>query len=404
MSAKQPAIALLGSVVSESLCQANPACHPAGNMFQLRLIQALRQATGCAPAVFSVQPVGAFPKTRQIWVAAGSADLGAGVTCQFIPFLNLVFVKQASIALANLLYLLRWLWHHRSQSRCVLVYNVYPPMAAPVLAATRLLGGKAVAVVLDLPHNLSFDFRGLRGLLQRLDFALEGRSLRLFSGIVGLTRYIGEDFAPRRPSIVMEAGVDPAGANQNAQLEAPIGEAGERICLFSGTLNQLNGVELLIEAFSLIPQANYRLWIFGRGPLEPVVKQAAAQDARIIYGGFVTHSEVQRHQQGASVLLNIRPSQDVVNRYTFPSKLVEYMLSGRPVITTLLPGIPDEYYPFLFVLRDESPASLARLLQEVLSKPPAALDQLGQKAQAFVLESKDWRHQGKRIYEFISSL
>ena len=39
--------------------------------------------------------------------------------------------------------------------------------------------------------------------------------------------------------------------------------------------------------------------------------------------------------------------------YSFPSKNIEYMVSGTPVITTRLAGIPDDYYPYVFVFEEE---------------------------------------------------
>ena len=177
MSDAQPAIAFLGSVLPEDMCNSSPACNVAGNKFQFQLVRALRQACDSTPAVFSVRPIGVFPKSREVWVRSGWADLGDGIHSRLIPFVNVLFLKQLTMGLANLLFLAVWLWRQRGRRCYVLIYNVYPPMSLPVLLATWLLSGKAIAVVLDFPHNLSFDFSGLRGLLQRLDVFVEAQCL-----------------------------------------------------------------------------------------------------------------------------------------------------------------------------------------------------------------------------------
>lgn len=395
-------MAFLGSVLPEDMCNSSPACNVAGNKFQFQFIRALRQAYDSMPTVFSVRPIGVFPNSSEIWVRASGADLGDGIHCQQIPFVNIRFLKQLTIGLANLLFLGVWLWRHRRRRCYVFTYNVYSPISLPVLLATWVLGGKAIAVVLDFPHNISFDFSGLRGLLQRTEVFLEAQCLSRFEGIIPITKWIAEDFAASRPVLVIEGGVDETNLESDSAVAG--GLNGEHFCFFGGTLNEINGIRLMLDAFHQIPDSNYRLWIFGKGPLESLVREAAACDQRIVYWGFLPNDQVVRFQRSATVLLNARPSNQRIARYTFPSKLLEYMLSGRPVITTDLLGIPNEYLEFVYVLRDETSAGLAHLIREVCSKPAVELDEYGQRALRFVSQNKNWTVQGKRIQEFVSRL
>jgi glycosyltransferase involved in cell wall biosynthesis len=252
---------------------------------------------------------------------------------------------------------------------------------------------------------MSYDFRGARGKLQKLDVLAETRLLTRFSGIVAYTRYIGEDCAPQVPLLVMEGGVDPDETFTADRSHTENTQQRERIIFFSGSLSTTNGIELLLDAFSLLPDKSYRLWVFGRGRLEELVKSAAKLDNRIRYFGFVKEQrEVLRHQRQSTVLVSLRPRADIINRYTFPSKLREYMLSGRPVISTAAPGIPDEYFEHMIVLQDETPKGLAQLLEEVCTRPSSELDRLGAQAHDFVLNQKNWSQQGKKVLDFIRNL
>jgi glycosyltransferase involved in cell wall biosynthesis len=166
----------------------------------------------------------------------------------------------------------------------------------------------------------------------------------------------------------------------------------------------VNGIRLLLDAFQLISDPNYRLWIFGRGPMEEMVRTAATQDKRIVYWGFLPNSEVVKIQRQATLLLNARPTDQLITRYTFPSKLLEYMLSGRPTLSTALPGIPEAYHDFIYVLREENPEALASMIQHICSRPLAELDDFGQRARAFMLTTTTWKQQGKRVCEFLGKL
>jgi glycosyltransferase involved in cell wall biosynthesis len=398
----EPKIAFLGSVLPEDMCNSSPVSNVASNKFQFQFIRALRQACKSTVTVFSVRPIGVYPKSSEIWVRSGWADLGDSINCQLIPFVNILYLKQLTIGLANLLFLALWLWRQRGHRCYVLVHNLYPPMSLPVLLATWFLGGKAIAVVPDFPHNLSFDFSGFRGLLQRIDVFLEAQCLSQFDGIIPFTKYIAEDFAPHCPVLVMEGGVDEANIEKDSDIKAVLNN--EHICFFSGTLYEINGIKLLLDAFRQISEQNYRLWVFGKGPLESLVCEAAASDQRIVYWGFLPNDQVIHRQRSATVLLNARPSNQRIARYTFPSKLREYMLSGRPVITTALSGIPNEYLEFVHVLRDETSEELAHLIREVCSKPSTELDEFGQRARAYMLQTKNWTIQGRRVYEFICKI
>jgi len=396
------ALTSVGSVLPETLCMQMPACNMSGNKFQIELLKAIRTATGEPIYTISTLPIGVFPKSKRIVSAAADIDIADGVSGLLIPFINVFFLKQISIGVMNFVVLSIWLWKHRRERRFVLVYNLYPPMSYPVLAATRLLGGKAVAVVPDFPHKLSFNFQGWKGVLTRINVWLEAYSLSYFAGIIPFTQYVVEDFAPGRPMMIMEGGVDPTDAYIEPE---PTGSPlRERICFFSGTLYDVNGIDLLLKAFHLISDPNYRLWIFGKGPLESQVRAASQQDNRIVYWGFMSNAEVMCYQRRATVLLNARPTDQLVARYTFPSKLREYMLSGRPVITTLLPGIPKEYFDFVYPLLDETPEGLACLLTNICEKPAFELNECGHQARKFVLQNKNWTIQGRRVYEFIRGL
>lgn len=88
----------------------------------------------------------------------------------------------------------------------------------------------------------------------------------------------------------------------------------------------------------------------------------------------------------AALLVNPRPIKPEYTKYSFPSKNMEYMVSGTPLMTTKLPGIPKEYYPYIYLLEDESPEGIARRLNEILNISMIERNEKAKEARKFVIK------------------
>ena len=60
-----------------------------------------------------------------------------------------------------------------------------------------------------------------------------------------------------------------------------------------------------------------------------------------------------------SLTIDENSDDKLVAKYSFPSKNMEYMVSGTPVLTTRLPGMPMEYYPYVYFIEEESADGIA---------------------------------------------
>jgi hypothetical protein len=115
---------------------------------------------------------------------------------------------------------------------------------------------------------------------------------------------------------------------------------------------------LLVDSFRLIPDPDVRLVISGRGGLERELRRAAQSDPRITIAGFLDRQAWRRLLASATVLVNPRLSSALENRYNFPSKLIDYLAAGRPVITTLSGDLDPEYLKITIPLHEETPHSV----------------------------------------------
>lgn len=115
------------------------------------------------------------------------------------------------------------------------------------------------------------------------------------------------------------------------------------------------------------------------------------------YFGVKFNDEIGKAEQRATLLINPRPTDKEFVKYSFPSKNMEYMSSGTPLLTTRFPGMPADYYPYVYILDEEAPEGMANSLKEILGQSEATLHQKGLSAQEFVLKNKTGKMQAKNI-------
>ena len=90
-------------------------------------------------------------------------------------------------------------------------------------------------------------------------------------------------------------------------------------------------------------------------------------------------------------------------KYSFPSKTMEYMSTGTPVLTTVLPGMPKEYHPHVYLLEDESAEGISQRLRELMALSEEELFQKGLSGRDFVLDKRNNVIQAKKILDMIEN-
>ena len=101
--------------------------------------------------------------------------------------------------------------------------------------------------------------------------------------------------------------------------------------VYTGKLTIEDGVLDLIDAVKKIQRDNIVLKIAGGGGIESIVKEQIKDDSRIIYYGRLDSDEVRELQKRADLFVVPRLPEDYT-RYSFPSKVVEYILTDAPIL------------------------------------------------------------------------
>lgn len=349
--------------------------------------------------VLNSLPVGVFPlQYRKLILKKGYHDHGRIVE---LGALNLPWLKQRIRTARATRALMKWA-KTSVENRTVLLYTLYLPYLEAVQRVKRKYPDlKACAIVTDLPNELGLA-SGRTGLLKRIEYARGNRSLALcasLDGFVLLTEPMAEALhVGDRPYLVIEGLIQPTDDLSPAAQKA----AARPAVLYTGTLERDLGIAALLEAFERMPE--YELWICGQGHMKAEVEAFASRCPNIRYFGFVPREEALRLQQDATLLINPRSPSGVFTRYSFPSKTLEYMRSGKPVLCYKLEGIPDDYDPYLRYIRGEGAEGICAAVREALALSDAQRMELGNAARSYVLKAKEPVAQCSRLMAFLRGL
>lgn len=177
----------------------------------------------------------------------------------------------------------------------------------------------------------------------------------------------------------------------------------KEIILYTGTLRKQFGVLNLLSAFNLIRnKTGIELWICGSGDSENEIRAASEQNNNIKFFGLVSGERAAALQKEATILVNPRTSQGEYTKYSFPSKTIEYLLAGKSVIMNHLPGIPEEYFNYVYTPEDESVEALSATIRKVIALPWKEREAVSKEGYEFVCNTKNAKFQVARIIDLIS--
>lgn len=275
----------------------------------------------------------------------------------------------------------------------VIVDGLNRTTALAGLLAAKVRGIPCIGIVTDLPDMLG------GGSFSR---KLANFVISKCSGYVLLTQAMNDKLNPSgKPYVILEGHADITMGEKIPALEKKLRP---RVCLYAGGVSKRYGLGNLVEGFRMAELENAQLHIYGPGSYVEELKQIAEEDPRIVYGGMLLSSQIVDKEMGATVLVNPRPTNEEFVKYSFPSKTMEYMASGTPVLTTVLPGMPKEYHPYVYLIEDETPEGISKALREVFSQTDEALFQKGAEARTFILENKNNVIQGKKILDLLETM
>ena len=340
--------------------------------------------------VLSAIPTSPLSHKRKFWNIQTHSE--NRIDYKIIPFININIIRQICLFIYAFAYTILWGIKAKNDKRIICdVLNISICLGG--LFAAKLIRVKCTGLVTDMPGLMV----GLnnKSLTQRLITAINKSYLSSFDSYILLTEYMNPIINTKnKPYIIMEGLVDrEMGSRPHTDFKSQT----ERVIIYAGGLYERYGVKMLLDAFMHTSFKDVRFDIYGDGEMSAIMDEYHKSDSRIHYYGVVPNDTIVEAELKSTLLINPRPTHEEFTKYSFPSKNMEYMVSGTPVLTTKLPGMPKEYYKYVFLFDDETVDGYKKTLTDVLSLSNEDLYMKGKSAKEFVLKNKNNNVQGKRI-------
>lgn len=370
----------------------------AANVHQWNIIRGLRGDVDIINPLF----LGNYPKeykkafiSRKKWShKKGSYNVSPST-------INLFGVKQLYRLITLSGEIMKWIKRNHDDA-IIVVYSMNTSFLYSLKIAMLLSNIKipTCLIVPDLPY-FYINNKGKNGIyrfLKKIDWKLMLGSLKNIDGFVLLTEQMKDMLRiDDKPYMVSEGicSMEKTTIHKNIQ---------NKSFTYTGTLDKEFGVIELVRNFLQCAEPDWILNIAGGGNAKKEIEKYAKQDARIHFHGVLTNEKAKTLQCKSRILINPRSSDEEFTKYSFPSKTMEYLKSGRPVLMYHLPGIPKEYDQYLQYFEDTTDIAFQNGMISIMEKSNEELDEIGECGHNFVVDKKNASVQGKLMMDFLAKL
>lgn len=372
----------------------------AANVFQWNVINGFDQNLTKPIKILNSLYIGAYPKRyKKMFIPTytfqhikGAADLNVG-------FCNLTGYKAFSRVHTLGKEVKKWI-KNTNGKKYIFAYAMTDAMVCALHTAKKMDPSVITCLfVPDLPEymNLGRKTCFMYRLAKSIDIRSQKAKLSSIDMFVYLTKQMNNRINAKNYTVIEGIAND---SFKKMKAESRL----EKTILYTGVLNEKYGAKNLVDAFMEIQDPEYRLILCGFGELVTYIQEAQEKDKRIEFRGTVMHKGALSLQMQATVLVNPRQNNEEFTKYSFPSKNLEYLASGAPVIAYKLDGIPDEYDEYFSYVADDSLEALKNKIEEICSLPAEERHAIGQKSREFVLKEKSSVKQIRKLLDEIEKL
>jgi len=352
-------------------------------------------------------PASTYPSNRKILFGLIMWKRTRGGDGVIIPYINIFLLKHFTRFFSATVFLLLWHIKNRRDKRTVLVYGLNSSHIYAAIFTSALFKVKNICIVTDPPGRSMPNENWIISTARIFDRKILVTACSYMAGMISLTKALIEKLEFTGPSIIVEGIIVERDINLISDLKKRSEDqklSEDFIIMYAGGLSVEYGIKVLLDATKYILTKNYQLWLCGWGSMVDEINNKAANNGRIKFYGNLGQRELRKLLLSSTILINPRPSKENFTELSFPSKTLEYMASGKPVVSTKLAGIPEGYFQHLVCIEDETPKGIAYVINSLQKKNRKELNEIGAGAKCYVEKFKNEKYQGRRISHFINEI
>ena len=393
---KKNSFVFIGQVVPQELLnenfeELNKTVDIAGNTFYTALLEGLAEH-GC-----SVSAVSRI-KTK---IQKGKKNYH-GVDYQFMPYIKQNKIRFLSLAFGGFAQIVKFKARERKKStNGYAVFNILRISSSiGAILACKLLRIPSIGVVTDVPgYRIKQNKNSMIGILSD---QMGKILLNRFDMYVLLSEAMQDVLRlDKKPYTIIEGIYDSSKIAMACHNESKISDNKFKI-VYAGSLHYQYGIMNLVEAVQRLSYLDMELNIYGSGEAAKEISKIAQKDKRIIFGGLIPRNQLLVCEKEASLLVNPRPVEDEYVKYSFPSKNMEYMASGTPVLLTNIPSLPSAYKRYVILAETNEVSVLSDKIEEVY-KNQEKYTELGLCAQKYINDQKNKKKQSLKVIEMVEN-
>lgn len=355
---------------------------------------------GAKVDALSVPAVAAFPHSIYKHIAGKQETIENDIRIQWVPFVNIQGMKQLTIKRNVEKLLEQWLQENEDvKDKVVLMYSIYPPYTEPAVRLCKKYGCPLSAVITDLPEYM-YSWKNMKGICgwysKRLSEKMIDLQRKCDSYILFTKPMAAKMGIENKPYMVSEGFCDASIFDDIPDQE----KYPRKTIVYGGNLSRLYGIQNLVKGF-MQTDLDAELHLYGAGGDAAFIEECAKQDSRIKFFGRVDRKTLLVVLKKAHLLVVNKPTADDYSDYSFSSKILEYMASGTPLLTTKVGGMPEEYWKYCYFIVDETCDGIAQAIKSVMEKTAEELRNMGVSSREFAIKQKNCFTMVKEITDFL---
>ena len=265
--------------------------------------------------------------------------------------------------------------------------------------------------LLDVAHGL-VKIPIVKKLAKKYESIVLSNSLKVLTTTHDMTRYSIEMGAKKESVEYFPLGINtdnfkPLKKDVSFRESVGISE-NDNVVIFVGTIYPFAGLMQIINNFENLKKENQniKLIIVGGGPSYSQLKKLVIEknlESEIILTNFIDQNEIPKYISLADICINPFEINYLTDRIV-PTKIIEYLACGKPVLSTPLSGtkelLPNEKFGILYSNSDNFVNTLSSLLLD-----KNKLKQLGKQAFEYAQKNHNWNILSKQLLQkFTTSL